>query len=60
MEAPDCFVAGRKAILRWSYSHPNSTPANPSPIAGLTLYAFRSGKVVERWQAALPPGTGWS
>jgi hypothetical protein len=60
MEAPDCFVAGRKAIMRWSYSHPHPTPAKPSPIAGLTLYAFSSGKVVERWQAALPPGTGWS
>jgi SnoaL-like domain len=60
MEAPDWFVAGRKSILRWGYSHPHPTPDKPSPIAGLTLYAFRSGKVVERWQAGLPPGTGWS
>jgi hypothetical protein len=60
MEAPDCLVAGSKAILRWSYSHLRPTPANPSPIAGLTLYAFRSGKVVERWQVGLPPSIGWS
>jgi SnoaL-like domain len=60
MEAPDCCVARLKAIPRWSYSHPHPTPAKPSPIAGLTLYAFRSGKVVERWQAVLPPGIGWS
>jgi hypothetical protein len=53
-------VAGHKAILRWSYSHPNPTTEQPSLIAGLTLYAFRSGKVVERWQAGLLPGIGWS
>lgn len=57
---PDCFVAGSKAILRWSYTHPHPTPAQPSPLAGLTLYAFRAGKIVERWQGELPRGTGWS
>jgi hypothetical protein len=40
MQAHDCFVAGNKAILRWSYTHPNPTTEQPSPIAGLTLYAF--------------------
>ncbi len=59
MQAPDCFVAGNKAVVRWNYWHPNPTLTNPSPLAGLTLYAFRSGKIVERWQAGLPPGTGW-
>jgi SnoaL-like domain len=59
-EFPDCFVAGSKAILRWSYTHPHPTPAQPSPIAGLTLYAFHTGKIVERWQGELPRGTGWS
>ena len=56
----DCFVAGRKALMRWSYVHPHPTPARPSPISGLTLYAFRAGKVVERWQGELPRGTGWA
>ena len=59
MTAQDCFVARSKAIVRWNYWHPNPTPANPSPLAGLTLYEFSSGKIVERWQAALPGGTGW-
>ena len=59
MTAEDCFVARSKAILRWNYWHPNPIPANPSPVAGLTLYEFRSGKIAERWQAALPGGTGW-
>ena len=59
-EFPDCFVAGSKAILRWSYTHPHPTPEQPSPSAGLTLYAFHAGKIVERWQGALPDGTGWS
>ena len=45
MEAPDCLLAGNKAILRWSYSHPDSTVAKPSPIVGLTLYAFWAGNV---------------
>ncbi len=60
MTAPDCVVAGNKAVLRWNYWHPNPSLAQPSPLAGLTLYAFHPGKIVERWQAALPPGTGWS
>jgi hypothetical protein len=59
MEPHDCIVAGAKAIYRWSYWHPNPTLSNPSPFAGLTLYAFRAGKIAERWQAALPGGTGW-
>jgi len=59
-ECLDCFVAGSKAIMRWSYAHPHPTPTQPSPIAGLTLYAFRAGKIVERWQGELPHGTGWS
>jgi hypothetical protein len=59
MAAQDCFVAGSKAIARHSYWHSNPTPANPSPLAGLTLYEFRSGKIAERWQAVLPGGTGW-
>jgi hypothetical protein len=59
MQAPDCIVAGNKALVRWNYWHPNPTLTNPSPLAGLTLYAFRSGKIAERWQAGLPPGTGW-
>ena len=58
-QAPDCFVAGNKAVARWNFWHPNPTLTNPSPLAALTLYAFRSGKIVERWQAGLPPGTGW-
>jgi len=57
---PDCFVAGSKAIMRWSYMHPHPTPEQPSPIVGLTLYTFRAGKIVERWQGELPHGTGWS
>ena len=57
---PVCFVAGSKAILLWSYTHPHPTPAQPSPVAGMTLYAFRAGKIVERWQGELPRGTGWS
>jgi hypothetical protein len=57
--APDCFVAGGKSFVRWSYCHPNPSLTAPSPVAGLTLYAFRSGKIAERWQAGLPPGTGW-
>ena len=59
MQAPDRIVAGNKALLRWNYWHPNPTLTKPSPLAGLTLYAFRSGKIAERWQAGLPPGTGW-
>jgi hypothetical protein len=47
-------------MLRWSYTHLHPTPAQPSPIAGLTLYAFHAGKIVERWQGELPHGTGWS
>lgn len=58
-EAPDCFVAGNKAFVRWSYWHPNPSLAAPSPFAGLTLYAFRAGKIAERWQAGLTAGTGW-
>jgi SnoaL-like domain len=59
MEPHDCIVAGAKAFYRWSYRHPNPALSNPSPIADLTLYAFRAGKIAERWQAALPGGTGW-
>jgi hypothetical protein len=52
-------VAGSKAVLRWSYTYPASTLEQPSPIVGLTLYALRAGKVVERWKAGLAPGIGW-
>ena len=43
-EAPDCFVAGNKAFVRWSYWQPNPSLAAPSPFAGLTLYAFSGGQ----------------
>ena len=59
MEAPDCLVAGDAAVLRWSSPLLQVHPTQANSIVGLTLYAVRAGKVVERWQAELPPGTGW-
>jgi hypothetical protein len=56
MQARDCFVAGNKAILRWSYTHPSPTTDRPNPIAGLTLYLPRrndrrtmAGRVTPRY-----------
>ena len=34
MEVLDCLVAGHRAMLRWSYSYPDSTATQPSRLSG--------------------------
>ena len=52
--ADDVLHSGNRSLLRWSYLKGDSVAA-----AGLTLYAFHEGVVVERWQTSMPEGAGW-
>lgn len=56
----DMFVANNKAVMRWTYIMPPPVSETIRYVSGQTLYQFEKGKIVERWQAEIPRGMGWS
>lgn len=46
--------SGDRALLRWTYFAGDTLAA-----AGLTMYAFQVGVIVNRWQASLPDLLAW-
>lgn len=55
----DRVVSGDKYWLRWSYEGTDSESGRVVKRAGIQIYRFENGKIVETWFVMNQPGSSW-